>query len=883
METPREDPKIGSNSIYVREDFILDRKLPQIRVLELISHDSTTVKCKIARLNLLDKPIYDALSYVWGPSEPSKWMEIDGRAIPITPNLFAALCSLCQDSSLRRLWVDAICINQDDVDEKEQQIAMMADIYRSATTVRIYLGGNLPTRLGLLDYWNREGKEPDEHLEDTLPRLGISMQGLLDDFMDFVSRPWWTRVWTQQEYTLAAHGPVFYLGSRSVLASETWKDFERLHNAVVNVSTPFMGSHDVELKTNLSLQKRIRVVIHAAYTLNRRHEGRNGLAFHTPLAGLFEHFVLLRSTDPRDKIFGLREIAEPVVQRLFQPNYRAPVEDVFEKLAAWLLVFDLWEEMFWNYPLKLSAGNLSRNIPSWVPDFSRPLSWSSDELHSRVVETPDACDCLPLTALEPQMNLLPSVREGAHVAGPVIYDGILALGGRELDGISNVFHMGHGLWHNLLPRLWYLDQFFTRENPVVLYYASDPLSQLLRRYSQRQLHGWAFRSHHHPGADLTIAFSQDSLTHPEVFKILLDRCQCIQRELVTLSDIVKVEDYIVISDHQFERMEHDPPLAEDQRSCIEETKATIQNVFLGVASRLAKLLGYLAHGLKHPLGILGAALFNYENLESQLKRLRRPSSSSSPDTLMIKLLAAKLGPLIEVTSTESVVPGVPFAGIDEPIYEDLQSHITECESEPEVQLRVRFVLQVAETLRAVASKHICQGHLPDRDLAFAKATGPPPFSDDADREFEKYAEIVRRAGEAYRKDNSVRTLEDSEADANDGQNKLDRHEAQVAQQSQHKRKLFSRVFEELEAQFKDRTFFVTKRGFVGYGAPGVSDIRVADTVILLENARMPLVVRTKTQEHFEIVGFSIVRELIKEDWKSLEELKTLPRRVFKFR
>jgi hypothetical protein len=87
-------------------------------------------------------PTYEALSYVWGEDSDSlsRHISCSGVEIPITRNCYDALRTLHRHFGVRSIWVDAICINQDNVEEKEHQIPLMRDIYGSARRVFIWLG-----------------------------------------------------------------------------------------------------------------------------------------------------------------------------------------------------------------------------------------------------------------------------------------------------------------------------------------------------------------------------------------------------------------------------------------------------------------------------------------------------------------------------------------------------------------------------------------------------------------------------------------------------------------------------------------------------------------------------------------------------------------------
>jgi hypothetical protein len=116
-----------------------------IRLLRLLPKetDPGNLRCELFDFALEDvsgqAPIYEALSYVWGSKQNLKSIILDNQSFDITPNLFSALQHLRDDKFPRVIWVDAVCINQNDT-EKESQIALMAEIYAKASRVVIWLG-----------------------------------------------------------------------------------------------------------------------------------------------------------------------------------------------------------------------------------------------------------------------------------------------------------------------------------------------------------------------------------------------------------------------------------------------------------------------------------------------------------------------------------------------------------------------------------------------------------------------------------------------------------------------------------------------------------------------------------------------------------------------
>jgi len=128
------------------------RQLPAgkrvIRTLRLLSGRwMDQINCGLQEACLDDQPAFDALSYVWGNAKDTAAITVDGCCFQVTKNLIAALRRLRSSVDTRILWVDAICINQHDNQEKAQQIQFMADIYQYARTVNIFLGES-----GILDY-----------------------------------------------------------------------------------------------------------------------------------------------------------------------------------------------------------------------------------------------------------------------------------------------------------------------------------------------------------------------------------------------------------------------------------------------------------------------------------------------------------------------------------------------------------------------------------------------------------------------------------------------------------------------------------------------------------------------------------------------------------
>lgn len=120
----------------------LDTSQRQFRLIRLAPPDSggITHELELRTFSLEDTPPYFCLSYVWG--EPKRFLPItcNGAKIELTQNLYHALQTCFNRFSDAWLWADGICINQDDIEERSQQVMLMRDIYHQASMVLAHPG-----------------------------------------------------------------------------------------------------------------------------------------------------------------------------------------------------------------------------------------------------------------------------------------------------------------------------------------------------------------------------------------------------------------------------------------------------------------------------------------------------------------------------------------------------------------------------------------------------------------------------------------------------------------------------------------------------------------------------------------------------------------------
>ncbi|TVY17281.1 Heterokaryon incompatibility protein 6, OR allele [Lachnellula arida] len=150
---------------------------------------------------------YIALSYVWGNPKEQGTIFVEGVERHVTANLFRALRSIRHESKELPLWVDAVCINQQNPKEKNQQVRFMGSIYAAATNTIIYLGESDENSDRAMEALSSDVSSPYTPMYDeTIKSCMVS---------SILSRTWFTRVWVLQELALSQN-PIIQCGQSRV-------------------------------------------------------------------------------------------------------------------------------------------------------------------------------------------------------------------------------------------------------------------------------------------------------------------------------------------------------------------------------------------------------------------------------------------------------------------------------------------------------------------------------------------------------------------------------------------------------------------------------------------------------------------------------------------
>lgn len=390
----------------------------QIRLLTLLPgklNSPIRVRLHTTVLRKNDVPAYEALSYTWGLADGPIDLFVDifrgsDQSLPLTQNLECALQHLRYIDKPRILWIDAICVNQQDLSERSKQVARMADIYSLAKEVLVWLGPEADNSTSAMETLRNMGnlveidfssntlspssnaRYSDEFaLSDPAQTLICTAKQFMPIHLLF-GRPWFERLWIQQEIRLATSA-LIVCGFQTL----PWPAFTRASAALWGrrIDDKELGNHAAAFK-----QRRSHI--------NSLCTGRA----YSDFDDLLTMTKRCKCTDPRDRVYALLNLID--FNYGIVPNYEKSVTEVYQ---------DMFIASMKKQPPRLNLKLLAtcgmwesaQELPSWVPD------WSSEK------------------KCEPLQNQGACGATGFSHADALVLDGnVLRVMGMEVGEIQNV-------------------------------------------------------------------------------------------------------------------------------------------------------------------------------------------------------------------------------------------------------------------------------------------------------------------------------------------------------------------------------------------------------------------------------------------------------------
>lgn len=323
------------------------------------STNTADIRCVLQTVSLDHGPSYTALSYALGTDTPSTRVLINSKPVLVRKKLEAAQRHLQQTDHSLDIWVDVICINQNDNKKKSHQVRMMTKIYENSVEVLVWLGpvedesyaameklrdiGEKAIDAGMQDF--RATDMPhwfDPDLDERLNRLRTSLDGIAERegleifhpaLVPLCNRAHWTRVWVLQEssihetmmiqcgsksvdVTMSGAAFIFYAFARWTLSSRfELEDYHAPRSMLQSVS-----GKNANMPNGASNQ---------LYGARPRYYSESGER--KTLGTLLERTCILslNATDPRDKIHGLLAIATDSEKLAILPDYEKSTVEVY--------------------------------------------------------------------------------------------------------------------------------------------------------------------------------------------------------------------------------------------------------------------------------------------------------------------------------------------------------------------------------------------------------------------------------------------------------------------------------------------------------------------------------------------------------------------------
>ncbi|TAQ91386.1 hypothetical protein B7494_g316 [Chlorociboria aeruginascens] len=437
-------------------------------------HGEDIVYCTLETLTLSKNLKYDALSYTWGTdaNAPGSSISISGQTFKVTVNLSAALRQLRDSHYLIPLWVDAVCINQQDSKEKGKQIPMMKRIYEGARHTVVWLGPAADNSDAIMDAWDHIGEKafkanvlditpdiravlfdanPDEQrnaIERSIKELSneVGWNFPYAARKALTERDYWRRVWIVQEIVLARN-VIILCGRKSIIYEHLAAGslFVDIHCGLLRETWAHMTPDDywdpVKKEPTPMAEKMMALFSSApnpslSYLIGARTRQHNrGRPF--TLFDLLKGGCIIgstegqrKATDPRDMIYGFialaadvrrpeesHEMQYPYTRRKFniQVDYskssdicHTTTAQVYTSAARYILEQGHTEILAWCQPTKQLS-----YLPSWVPDFSalirEPIGDCQPPFHASCTNTTNL-QFLPIDSAYPTHLMITGIR-----------------------------------------------------------------------------------------------------------------------------------------------------------------------------------------------------------------------------------------------------------------------------------------------------------------------------------------------------------------------------------------------------------------------------------------------------------------------------------------
>ena len=359
----------------------LPKDRSMIRLIELLGGDDPQIHCKMHVVDLEDtrslpgngrRGKYEALSYTWQSQTLSNYIICDGKVLYVTQILYDALRTLRRVTTSRFLWIDQLCINQEDVIERNCQVRLMRIIYNRAELVIAWLGlenDYTAAAFQLVQTIFTKHVSPDVSLdaepEDIWDKQQMDAMGL-PHFPSFAwealarlfERPYFRRTWVVQEIVVASD-TIIKCGSFTI----NWECVEYIARSLL--ATGWIRALKKVYGPNC-IPNYVQTISNIKASFSEL-KGGPGIQ----LSLLLNASRRFGATDPRDKAIALVGLADPRSlgsSATTVLDYSKSVENLFTEVTGHLMTRERSLNLLSSVEDILDR--VFMYLPSWVPNYS---------------------------------------------------------------------------------------------------------------------------------------------------------------------------------------------------------------------------------------------------------------------------------------------------------------------------------------------------------------------------------------------------------------------------------------------------------------------------------------------------------------------------------
>jgi hypothetical protein len=337
---------------------------------------------------------YCTLSYVWGDSTDPKKISVNGHVVEVTRNLWDFLHELVtenqeddggEDEGNRVwLWIDALCINQHDVNEKDTHVKRMKDIYAQSLACIAWLGPASKDSDKAIDFLTKLSMQQVDNAAEGIAYLARLQEddtflgtGISKALMGFLCRPYWSRLWVIQEIALSHSSLNIKCGRKSI----NWGllctaidilscDIECIAKGLISdLDASDDEDEDGDKSTKAQLLKKCFDQFNRLQQLSMFSASFKEGAGIPNLGAILPISREAKQTDERDKIYGILSLLDREIRNLIEPAYNLTPEEIYIDFAKSVITGTGSLDILCHNRF---AGEKTRKLPSWVPDWRDP-------------------------------------------------------------------------------------------------------------------------------------------------------------------------------------------------------------------------------------------------------------------------------------------------------------------------------------------------------------------------------------------------------------------------------------------------------------------------------------------------------------------------------